>query len=257
MKKILLNDSFIVFLIILNAIILFADSFDSVELALPWLRYVDLVINVLFITEMFLKVREQSWRVYIEDGWNKMDFGINLLLIPSLVLFFLHEPNLLFLTVLRLIRISKFFRFFKFVPHIDKIIKGIGRALKSSVFIVFAFLLYLFIISILSCFFFKGVSPEHFGDPLLSLYSTFKIFTIEGWYELPELIATSHGALAAFFIKIYFIFLVLSGGVFGMGLINAIFVDEMVADNNDELNQKIDQLQEQIKEISELLKKDK
>ena len=250
LKRLLLNEKFIVILIILNALILFADSFKEVQYLLPWLDKVDFFISLVFLLEMVVKIKDLGFREYIQRPWNKLDFGINLLLIPSFLLIFKGSDGILFLTVLRLLRISKFFRFFKFVPNIDHLLTGIVRALKASVFVFVAFFLYLFIISILSCFFFKEVSPEHFGNPLLSLYSTFKIFTIEGWFELPELIAAAHGPIPAFFVKIYFIFLVLTGGIFGISLVNAIFVDELVSDNNDEVLRKIEELREEIRTLS-------
>lgn len=255
MRKLLLNDQFIALLILINGLVLFFDSFHWVQTHIPWLDKLDLIISVLFITEMFLKIKEYSFKNYIENNWNKLDMAVNILLIPSFVLFFIGEGNLMFLTILRLVRIFKFFRFLRFVPNIDHLMKGIGRALKASVFVFMSFFLYLFIISVLSCFFFQEVSPEHFGNPLLSLYSTFKIFTIEGWYELPELIAAQYGAVMAFFVKVYFIVLVLTGGIFGISLVNAIFVDELVSDNNDEVLGKIESLHKEIQELKDLLKK--
>ncbi|NQX82448.1 MAG: ion transporter, partial [Flavobacteriaceae bacterium] len=35
---------------------------------------------------------------------------------------------------------------------------------------------------------------------------------------------------------------VITGGVFGMSLVNSIFVDAMVSDNNDNLERKIEEL---------------
>jgi voltage-gated sodium channel len=49
--------------------------------------------------------------------------------------------------------------------------------------------------------------------------------------------------LASFFTYIYFIFVVLSGGILGLSLVNSIFVDAMVSDNNDELEKKIERLE--------------
>ena len=248
-KKLLLNEFFIIFLIVLNAVVLFADSFTEVQILIPWLDKLDFVITGLFLAEMAVKIKDQGFKNYLNGSWNKLDFFVNLMLIPSFLLIFNGGENLLFLTVLRLLRLAKFFRLFKFVPNIDHLVTGIKRALKASVFVFIAFFLYLFIISILSCAFFKQVSPEHFGNPLLSLYSTFKIFTIEGWYELPELIASQHGPVASFFVKAYFIFMVLTGGIFGISLVNAIFVDELVSDNNDIVLKKLEEIQNQIKEL--------
>jgi len=48
---------------------------------------------------------------------------------------------------------------------------------------------------------------------------------------------------------LYFIFVVLTGGIFGLSLVNSIFVDSMVSDNNDELEKKIDSLDSKIIKI--------
>ena len=49
--------------------------------------------------------------------------------------------------------------------------------------------------------------------------------------------------------------MVLIGGIFGMSLANAVFVDEMTMDNNQTLEAKIDKLQEEIAELKQLLEK--
>jgi voltage-gated sodium channel len=46
--------------------------------------------------------------------------------------------------------------------------------------------------------------------------------------------------------KIYFVLILLTGGIFGLSLVNSIFVDAMVSDNNDELENKIDSLEKKI-----------
>jgi voltage-gated sodium channel len=255
LSQFLITDTWIISLILLNTIVLFIDSFDTIKQEYLWLDTIDFIINILFFVEMFLKIRINSWTNYIKDPWNLLDFSINIMLVPSILLFFLNEPNFLFLTILRLVRIAKFFRFFKFVPNIERIFLGIIRALKASVFIVLAFFLYLLIMSVISCYFFKTLSPEHFGDPIVSMYSTFKVFTIEGWFELPELLTANMSTGPAFLVKIYFIFLVLSGGVCGISLINAIFVDEMVADNNDQIIEKLNHISKEIQELKEKVDK--
>lgn len=246
--KLFLSDKFILKLILLNAIVLFLISFESILNRYFFLHYIDLIISFLFVIEMLYKIKVEGWKEYISDPWNKLDFFINITILPSFIMFFTTDVNFLFLTILRLGRVFKFLRFFKYIPNIEHLMRGIKRALKSSIFVIIAFFIYMFIISILSCFLYKGILPEHFQDPLVSLYSIFKIFTIEGWYEIPELIAQKSSAEIAFFSKIYFIFLLLTGGVCGLSLINAIFVDELVADNNDELEKKVDRILKMLEE---------
>ncbi|NJL15784.1 MAG: hypothetical protein HC913_24095, partial [Microscillaceae bacterium] len=84
--------------------------------------------------------------------------------------------------------------------------------------------------------------------------SIFKMFTLEGWYEIPETIARENGSVQMeFFTKFYFIFIVVTGGIFGLSIVNAIFVDEMVADNNQELELRITRLENKIDILIEKL----
>ena len=43
--------------------------------------------------------------------------------------------------------------------------------------------------------------------------------------------------------RVYFIIVVLTGGIFGMSLANAVFVDEMTSDNTQLVEEKMDMLQ--------------
>jgi voltage-gated sodium channel len=90
---------------------------------------------------------------------------------------------------------------------------------------------------------------------MLSFYTTFKIFTIEGWYEIPDLIAERMNNIwLAFGVKVYFVFLLFGGGIFGLSLINSIFVDSMMSDNNDELIHKLEKIQEKLDQMESELR---
>ena len=106
----------------------------------------------------------------------------------------------------------------------------------------------------MTCHFYHDLVPEYFGDPLVSLYSVFQMFTVEGWYEIPAAIAEkTDNTWVIGITRLYFGLMVLLGGVFGMSMVNAVFVDEMTMDNTDELEDKVDELSKQITEIKELL----
>ncbi|MFK7906638.1 MAG: hypothetical protein AB8B69_16020, partial [Chitinophagales bacterium] len=53
--------------------------------------------------------------------------------------------------------------------------------------------------------------------------------------------------------RLYFVFVVLTGGIFGLSITNAIFVDEMTIDNTVVLEEKIDKLQEQINKLQSFI----
>ena len=250
-KKLFLNDKFILILILLNAVIIFMNGFEMREINKFSLAIIDNTITGLFIIEIIVKFREFGIKKYFLSNWNKFDFILIVLSVPALISFILNFEtiNISFLLVFRVTRVLKSFRFLKFVPGIEHLIKGIQRAMKASVIVLIGFIIYIFIVGVFSFYLFKSSSPEYFSNPLTSLYSIFKIFTIEGWFEIPEQITKEYSSIAAFFIYIYFIFILLTGGILGLSLVNSIFVDAMISDNNDELEQKIDNLDEKITKL--------
>ena len=66
---------------------------------------------------------------------------------------------------------------------------------------------------------------------------------------MPEAIAVSSGTSMAVFARIYFSILLFFGGIIGMSLVNSIFVDAMAADNNDEVLEKLEQLEEKLNKM--------
>ena len=234
--RIFLNNRFILLLIFINALLIFLDGFNYGSAYIhKAISLSDHIITALFLVEMVVKIKSWSWKTYISSNWDRMDFILILLSVPSLIVyaFQIDGLHLEFLLVLRVLRVFKSFRFIKFVPGINELLTGIQRALKTSFIVLAGFFIYLFIVSVLSCYLFREVSPDAFADPLSSFYSTFKVFTMEGWYEIPEKIAEQLSFQMGFFTKLYFIFILLSGGIFGLSLVNSIFVDAMVSDNND------------------------
>lgn len=247
-RKLLLNDRFILILILLNSAILFAGGYFPAEGEGLTLSILDNFITVLFILELIFRFQKDGFRGYFSSNWNKLDFILIVLSVPTLITsaFNLDFIDFSFLLVFRIMRVFKTFRFFKFIPNVEQLVAGVQRALKASVFIFIGFVIYIFIIGILSFYLFQGSGSEYFSDPMISLYSTFKIFTVDGWYEIPEQITAGYSSLEIFFTRLYFIFVVLTGGIFGLSLVNSIFVDAMMSDNNDELENKIDHLDSKI-----------
>ena len=250
-KKLFLNEKIILILILLNSVTIFVSGFEISTNNRFILSLSDNLITGLFIAEIIVKLQEFGIKNYFKSNWNRFDFILVALSFPTLIAFIgnLEITSFSFLLVFRVMRVFKSFRFLKFIPGIEHLVKGIRRALKASIVVLIGFVIYIFIIGIFSFYLFKEISPEYFGNPLKSLYSIFKIFTVEGWYEIPEQLTRGLSATTSFFTYMYFIFVVTSGGIFGLSLVNSIFVDAMVSDNNDELENKIDLLDQKIDKL--------
>ena len=86
-RKLFLNDKFILGLIIVNAIILFVAGYFTKENHTLIFLYADNIITTLFIAELIVKFNEYGFKNYFKSGWNKLDFALIIVSIPSLISF--------------------------------------------------------------------------------------------------------------------------------------------------------------------------
>jgi len=245
----LIQERVVMAVIVLNAVAVFLHAFpqfpEALRDALYWLDY---ACTVFFIVEISTKIRYWGWSSFWKGGWNRFDFVVVVLSLPLLLsptpAVSLESYSVILL--LRLGRLIRLLRLFYFIPNQQEIQKGIVRALQASVGVFLAISLYMFALTLFSYSFFQSHAPTYFGDPLRSMYSMFQIFTVEGWYEIPNRIAEQASWPVAAFAKVYFAFVTLTGGILGLSLANAVFVDEMVVDNTQDLEDDVEDLQEEV-----------
>ncbi len=255
LKNLFLDERKVMIAILINTVILFLLYFPRFTGNLT-LEIVDQLFILFFVLEAVVKMAVYKPKGYFENSWNRFDFAIVVLSLPSLLIHVISIPDTSLLILLRLFRLIRLIRFIRFIPNLTQVMAGLGRALQASVFVLLALMVINLLLALFTCHFYAGIAPEYFGNPLLSAYSIFQMFTIEGWNEIPNVIAsrTDNNWIIAL-TRIYFVLVVLVGGIFGMSLANAVFVDEMTIDNNRVLEEKIDLLQQEIKELKELIKK--
>ena len=256
LRKIFLNDKVIMAFILLNAIIIYlqVSGFENTILDI-----VDAACTVIFIVEMAVKNREYGVRGYWSNGWNRMDGILVILSIPSLINVFVPTiaSSLSVLLILRVLRVLRFFRVMHFFPNFAKVVTGFKVAMRQSYGVLLSFFVIIVVFGLLNCSLFQNADPEHFSTPLRSIYSVFQICTVEGWYDIPNAVAEYYGnsTFLPHLIRLYFTFLLIMGGIIGMSFINSIFVDAMVADNNDDIEKQLESLQHSVDEIKEILQK--
>lgn len=249
LRQFFCNEHIMLVAILLNTAIMFLGGFwpDSV-----WFELSDAFFTLLFLMEAIVKISSDGWSVYWQSNWNRFDFIVLIIALPSLVSPFVEQSMATnAILTLRSMRLFKSFKVLRFIPNIRQLLNGIKLAFRSSLLIIAAGIVILFIFSILSSAIFGSMAPEYFGNPGISLYSIFRLFTIEGWYELPDAIATNSSPGWGVFTRIYFSVLVFLGGMIGMSLITSIFVDTMAGDNNDEVLKKLNNIESEIKKLKE------
>ena len=268
LKRIFLSEWKMLAAILLNSIVIFLLYFPQIEknyeTLYSVLENIDHFFVLIFLIEAIVKLRHFGIKGYFKDRWNVFDFFIVIVSLPSLMTFipFFVNHNFSFVKILRLFRMIRLLKIVQFIPRMKSILDGLGRALKASVFVIIALVVLNFLIALFTCHFYGEMVPEYFGDPLISSYYIFQMFTIEGWNEIPLAVAKAtkaegfeNAAIIAGATRFYFILVVLFGGIFGMSLANAIFVDEMTMDNNKVLEDKIDKLILKINKIEKRQKR--
>lgn len=249
LRRFFCNEHIILVAIVLNTAIMFLGGFWPES---TWFELSDSIFTLLFLMEAIVKISTDGWKKYWQDNWNRFDFIVVVIALPSLASpFFEHSMATNAVLALRSMRLFKSFKVIRFIPNIKKLLNGIKLAFRASLLVFAAGIVILLIFAILSSAIFGGMAPEYFGNPGISVYSIFRLFSIEGWYEMPDVIASNSTPGWGIFARIYFSILVFLGGMIGMSLITSIFVDTMAGDNNDEVLEKLDKIENQIKEIKE------
>lgn len=250
-RKIFLNEAFVMAIVLLNAVVIY---FQTSDMPWPWLVWVDIACTLLFLIEMFIKLREYGWRGYWSDGWNRMDGILVFLSLPSLATPFIEASGAFSIVlVLRLLRVLKSFRMMHFFPNFTQVVSGFRLAMRETRAVLMAFAVIIFILALINCALFKELAPEYFGTPLSAFYSVFRLFTVEGWYDIPDAIAAASSPVVAGWVRTYFCLLLIGGGIIGMSFINSIFVDAMAADNNDDVKAELADVKAELSAIRKLL----
>lgn len=258
LKKFFLNEKFILCVIVLNGIIIFLQESGY---STPTLGVVDVACTLIFIIEMLVKQKEYGIKGYWSEGWNRLDGTLVILSIPSIIALFVPTSVMLqqldVLLVLRILRVIRFMRVLHVFPNFGVIMKNFHRALKESYGIFVGLFIIIIIIALISCSLFKDSAPSLFGTPMDSIYSIFRICTGEGWNEIPDTIAENSTVITARFVRLYFSAVLIFCCVIGLSLVNSIFVDAMVSDNDkdEDVKKELEDIEKKLDSIIDNSKK--
>ncbi len=258
MPGLFINEKVVFSVIVLNAIVLFFDSFPTIHaITKDYLTWIDYCCAVYFVLEISIKIKTYNFSNFWKDNWNRFDFIIVAISSPVLLSPFIDLKSFSVILILRLSRLFRLLKVLRFIPHREMLLEGILRSLKASVGVFLALFFLNFLFAIGATLLFGKTAPEYFGNPLISIYSMFKIFTVEGWYEIPALLISSESSIFwIFLVRSYFVVSVIVGGLLGLSLANAVFVDEMTADNNQKIEEMLADLKEDINSIKNSMNKD-
>ncbi len=165
----------VVLIIVLNAILIGATTYELDPLFLSIIYILDYSITIFFVIEILIRfIGEKEKKNFFKDGWNIFDtiiVAISLIPIPN---------NSSFL-VLRLLRIFRVLRLISVIPELKKIIEAILASIKRVFFVSLLLFIILYIYATMGSILFGDDDPDRWADLGISLITLFQVLTLSSW----------------------------------------------------------------------------
>ena len=165
----------VVSIIILNAVLIGATTYNLDPLFLEIINYFDYGITVFFVVEILIRfIGEQKKSNFFKSGWNIFDtiiVAISLVPIPN---------NSSFL-VLRLLRVFRVLRLISVIPELKQIIEAILQSIKRVFFVSLLLFIILYIYATMGAILFSEDDSSRWGDLGISLITLFQVLTLSSW----------------------------------------------------------------------------
>ena len=244
---------FITLVILINAITLGLETSEELVSEIGnMLIYVDKIALSIFVIELLIKLFVYRLN-FFKSGWNVFDFIIvTIALIPT------SGP----LSILRAFRIFRALRLLSMVPSMKKVIQAMFYAIPGIASVGTIIVLIFYISAVLVTNFFGNKFEDWFGSIGESMYSLFQIMTLESWsMGIVRPVMEEYPYAWAFFVPFIlvttFAVLNLFIGIIVDAMQHQTNEDENKSNQNSKLNleKKILSIENEIKEIKEILKK--
>ena len=165
----------VVIIIILNAVLIGATTYELEPLFLYFIHILDYAITIFFVIEILIRfIGEKEKKKFFKDGWNVFDtIIVAISLIPI--------PNNSSYLVLRLLRIFRVLRLISVIPELKKIIEAILASIKRVFYVSLLLFIILYIYATMGSILFGENDPKRWADLGISLITLFQVLTLSGW----------------------------------------------------------------------------
>ena len=165
----------VVSIIILNAVLIGATTYELDPLFLEIIHLLDYGITIFFVVEILIRfIGEQKKSNFFKNGWNIFDTTIvTISLIPI--------PNNSSFLVLRLLRVFRVLRLISVIPELKQIIEAILQSIKRVFFVSLLLFIILYIYATMGAILFSEDDSSRWGDLGISLITLFQVLTLSSW----------------------------------------------------------------------------
>ena len=165
----------VVIIIIFNAILIGATTYQLDPFFLNAIYFLDYLITIFFVIEILIRfIGEKEKKNFFKDMWNIFD---SLIVLISLV----PIPNNSSFLVLRLLRIFRVLRLISVIPELKKIIESLLASVKKVFFVSLLLFVIMYVFGSIGSILFSETDPERWGDLGKSLLTLFQVLTLSSW----------------------------------------------------------------------------
>lgn len=237
---------FIGFIVIINAIILGIQTFQSVpELLELFLRKIDKAILAIFVIELCIKLLGNGLS-FFRSGWNVFDF---LIVVGS----FLNHQD--FLPVLRAFRVLHLMSMVDASPKMQHILNGFWKAIPGIAHVLGILLLFFYIYCVMGVFLFKDLGIAEFQHIGIAMKTMFQVLTGDDWGNLMKASEKFTHYAWMYFISFYIILVFIILNLFIGVVVGSLQAAEEEAFSEDEQNDQQVALNDLKAQITRLEKK--
>ena len=206
--------SFVIFIIILSALLLGTSTYNLTAESQRVLEFLDYFITIFFCLEISIRfAAEKTKKDFFKEGWNVFDTTIVIFsLVPA------GESVLL----LRLLRIFRVLRLISFIPELRELIEALIRSISKLGYVCLLLFIILYIYAVFGSMAFGDIDPQRWSDLGIALITLVQVLTLSSWEQV-MLPIQQHVPWA----WLYFFSFIALGAITVLNLIIAVLVNVM------------------------------
>lgn len=234
--------------ILVNAVAVGVNTYTAPGTVLDHaLNTLDYVILAVFTVELLMRmVAAGSWRVWLKDPWNVMDFVIvAICYIPSV-------GSLAGLA--RTIRILRTLRAVVAFPDLRKIVAGLLKSLPGMTHVATLLLMLMYMYAVIGTAIFGDAAPQYFGTLHRSVLTLFQCVTLEGWNSIMEAVLPAYPYGWVFFVSYIFLATFILFNLF-VGVIVSNLEEVTASSKEEEEDTELKQVLKEVRELRALVEK--
>ena len=210
----------IIALILVNAFVLGILALPEVASGYGvWLHDLDWIIIWLFVAEIGLRIFAHG-RAFFRDPWSVFDLAVvSVALMPASGAF----------SALRAFRILRVLRLISAFQSLRRVVSALLIAVPGITSVGIVLVIILYVAAIIATNLFGSAFPDMFGNLWVSMFTLFKVMTLEGWPDIADEVLAVYP-----YAWIFFVVYIMVGTLTLLNLLIAIIVNAMEAEARDE-----------------------